>query len=221
MLAFHGIGAYRGGKNPLALRNALNVAMSGVEICAADRPIKAFGMIAEGEVTAVTPRDCWSEVKNGERTPTESTVDVSEQYATANMVDGKVTVEVTETVTFYGSRPARHLPERVYKIKRKTAVTAMPLVRNPSEHYVNSLNGVDHNYAELFFKATQLKAIWVKSWADDTTKAAAKILAKSRGVPMIIVNGTDRIADIASKIDTTTAGNGSYTHPTIGDLINA
>ncbi|MCH8500263.1 MAG: hypothetical protein LAT63_17480 [Marinobacter sp.] len=60
--AFHGIGAYRGQKNPIALSRQLTTALSGVEICGADRPIGAFGCVLFGEARAVYDQDCWSRV---------------------------------------------------------------------------------------------------------------------------------------------------------------
>jgi hypothetical protein len=57
---FHGIGAYRGQKNPVALSNQLSVALSGVEICAADRPIGAFGAVVSAAQAIVWPRDVYS-----------------------------------------------------------------------------------------------------------------------------------------------------------------
>lgn len=68
---FHGIGAYRGQKNPMALRSQLNTALSGVEICCADRPIGAFGAIVLGDCRAVYDRDVWSLIEeNGQRAAT-------------------------------------------------------------------------------------------------------------------------------------------------------
>lgn len=62
LTAYHGIGAYRGQRNPLALSRALTVAMTGVELCASDRPIGAFGAVF-GAVDAVAwPQDMWSEL---------------------------------------------------------------------------------------------------------------------------------------------------------------
>jgi len=61
--AFHGIGAYRGQTNPLALRSALVQCMATQgEVCIADRPIGAFGAVFGGRVSYVFDRDVWSEV---------------------------------------------------------------------------------------------------------------------------------------------------------------
>lgn len=66
--AFHGVGAYRGQRNPIALSRQISTALSGVEICVADRPIGAFGIIAEGFMRAAFAGDCWSFVDgNGDR----------------------------------------------------------------------------------------------------------------------------------------------------------
>ena len=58
--SFHGIGAYRGQRNPLALRNALDTVLTGVEVCTADRPIGAFGVVIGGDCRAVFNTDVWS-----------------------------------------------------------------------------------------------------------------------------------------------------------------
>lgn len=63
--AFHGIGAYRGQRNPLALRQQLDTCLTGVEICVADRAIGAFGAVLFGECTAVFDRDVWSQIGPG------------------------------------------------------------------------------------------------------------------------------------------------------------
>lgn len=67
--AFHGIGAYRGQRNPIALKKQLDIAASGVEICTADRPIGAFGILAAGKVERAFNFDVWSFVceHTGER----------------------------------------------------------------------------------------------------------------------------------------------------------
>lgn len=66
--AFHGIGAYFGQRNPVALRNQLRACLAGVEICVADRPIGTFGAVLFGESTALFEGDCWSGVdQNGQR----------------------------------------------------------------------------------------------------------------------------------------------------------
>lgn len=69
--AFHGIGAYRGQRNPVALSRQLNTALSGVEICGADRPIGAFGAVIAGECRKAFDCDVWSVVRpDGQREPT-------------------------------------------------------------------------------------------------------------------------------------------------------
>ena len=60
--AFHGIGAYRGQRNPLALRQMLETSLKGVELCAADRPIGAFGAVFLGHCREVFDQDVWSVV---------------------------------------------------------------------------------------------------------------------------------------------------------------
>lgn len=59
---FHGIGAYRGQRNPLALKRALDVALSGVELCGSDKAIGAFGAVFHGTCSIVWDQDVWSEV---------------------------------------------------------------------------------------------------------------------------------------------------------------
>lgn len=60
--SFHGIGAYRGQRNPLAMKRSLDTVLDGVEICTADRPIGAFGIVVLGECRSLFSRDVWSEV---------------------------------------------------------------------------------------------------------------------------------------------------------------
>lgn len=105
--SFHGIGAYRGQKNPLALKRALDTALSGVELCCADRPIGAFGAV------------------------------------------------------FLGDR---------YKGER--------------------------DYCESWITPCALRAVWVKDWASEAVKKTAWVIAKNRGVKLIIVKGNTRIWDV-------------------------
>lgn len=65
--AFHGIGAYRGQRNPLALKRQLDTALSGVELCVADRPIGAFGAVLLGDCTGHFSRDAWSTITDSGR----------------------------------------------------------------------------------------------------------------------------------------------------------
>lgn len=73
--AFHGIGAYRGQRNPLALRCQLDTALSGVELCCADRPIGAFGAVVIGDHNVTFDRDVWSSVDSCGERETESWFD--------------------------------------------------------------------------------------------------------------------------------------------------
>jgi hypothetical protein len=69
--AFHGIGAYRGQRNPLALRAMLDTALQGVELCAADRPIGAFGAVLLGHCREAFDQDVWSVInEDGQREAT-------------------------------------------------------------------------------------------------------------------------------------------------------
>lgn len=56
----HGIGAYRGQRNPVALSRALTKALSGVELCASEKPIGAFGAVFFGQCRAIYPCDVYS-----------------------------------------------------------------------------------------------------------------------------------------------------------------
>lgn len=62
MLAYHGIGAYRGQRNPMSLRTMLN-SVAGKAICGADRPIRAFGAVVAAPYAIAHDCDVWSERK--------------------------------------------------------------------------------------------------------------------------------------------------------------
>lgn len=196
----------------MSLRGNLNTALSGVEICAADRPIRAFGMIADGEVTFVSAVDCWSQVREGKREP-------------GGMVELRYIDDVTARCNPEGGDNVvdiyRH-HNRWFKDER----WQWDAVENPEESTVSSMSAHaavrgSHEYIEMFFRAAELKALWVKDWADPATKRAAAILAIHRAVPLVTVKGADRIADIADQIGLNeTPGNDNYVTPTFGDMVN-
>jgi hypothetical protein len=150
--AFHGIGAYRVSRNPLALRNALNSALSGVELCAADRPIGAFGAVIFGECTAAFKQDVWSEVdENGLRLTDNA--DVSDVFYPESQSDW----------------------EDFAKDSMQTRMRWQG------------------NYCEVWMKSHVVRALWVKDWADSKTVKAAKIIARRRNIPLIVVDKHERI----------------------------
>ena len=169
MLAFHGIGAYRGQKDVFALKGMLDTALSGVELCAADRPIRAFGILAEGKATVAYSDDCFSVLKNGERFPTRVVREVSDDAPVDNLAttDGIIAEVVSPS---------------------KGTIRLM----SDSAQKQDGSKG----YIEIFFRCENLRAIWVKDWASSATKKAAAIFAKNRGVPMITVTGSTRPWDI-------------------------
>lgn len=60
--AFHGLAAYRGSASSVAIKRALDTALSGVELCAADRPIGPLGAVFLGECSILHSQDVWSEI---------------------------------------------------------------------------------------------------------------------------------------------------------------
>jgi hypothetical protein len=77
--AYHGIGAFRGQKNPLALARALKMVETGVEICASHQAIGAFGAVVYGHCRAAFALDVYSEIgENGERYATGITEGVQQ-----------------------------------------------------------------------------------------------------------------------------------------------
>ena len=150
---FHGIGAYRGQKNPVALCRALNIALSGVELCGSDRAIGAFGVVLHGHCRAVFDSDVWSAVdEDGAR--------VCNSHG--SFLEGAD--------------------------------------QNVFEDFAKSSKS---QYCEAWVCATGLRALWVKSWASDSTIKAAKIMASHRGVPLLILNGDQRIWEVYSELPTT------------------
>jgi hypothetical protein len=75
--AFHGIGAYKGQKNPVALSRQLTTALNiDGEICVADRPIGAFGVVFGGEMNALFSGDCWSKINDNGMRESEASADI-------------------------------------------------------------------------------------------------------------------------------------------------
>jgi hypothetical protein len=190
----------------MALRNAMNVVQKGVEICASDRPIRAFGVIVEGQATFVSATDCWSEIDE----------DSGERYPTA-------TLDVVDDIE---ARASNGTLDSIYTYwNGKTELETLPVaVKNPDDatiHHLSDCAKKSDDYIEIFFKTEEIKAIWIKEWADEGTKTAAKILAKYRKLPLIVVNGRDRIDDIADSIGANvTPGNDGFKSPTMETLFN-
>ena len=153
--SFHGIGAYHGQRNPVALRNQLRTCLAGVEICVADRPVGAFGGVFCGDMTYLFDRDVWSYVVDGQR------------YTDA------------EGALLHGEDDAT-IDQAGYESLCQTA--ADPYYKG--------------GYCEGWLKSVALRALWVKDYAPEATKKAARILALHRGVPLITVTGKTRIWDL-------------------------
>ena len=152
--AFHGIGAYRGQRNPLALRAMLDTALQGVELCAADRPIGAFGAVLLGYCREAFDQDVWSVINaDGQR-------EFSGFYCSS--------IEEPD-------QPAFEQFAQTAKVER--------------QEYPRS-------YCEAWVSPCAIRALWIKDWADEQTVAAAQAIAKHRGIPLIVVDGTTRIWDL-------------------------
>ena len=147
---FHGIGAYRGQRNPLAFKKALDTALSGVELCGSDRAIGAFGAVFHGHCRAVFDHDVWSTIMSDGRRDCDSWSSVIED------VD--------------------------------------------QDEFESFAQNSDSQYSEAWVCPTGLRALWVKSWADATTIKAARIMTKSRNVPLLILKGDQRIWEVYSEL---------------------
>ena len=147
--ALHGIGAYRGQRNPIALSRALTVAISGVEICASDKAIGAFGVVVLGAARTVWDRDVWSELDHaGNRI--------------ANCQGGSIA----------------------------------PQLQSDFEDFAAVATENGSNYCEVWMRASVLRAVWIKKWADSRTTAAARIIARNRQVPLLTITGRNRIGEL-------------------------
>ena len=151
--AFHGIGAYRGQRNPLALRAMLDTALKGVELCAADRPIGAFGAVLFGHCREAFDQDVWS-VINEE-----------------------------------GVREASGWCSKTLSDPDQLAFEQFAQAAKTERDYPRS-------YCEAWVSPCAIRALWIKDWADSQTVAAAKAIARHRGIPLIVVSGTTRIWDV-------------------------
>lgn len=147
--ALHGIGAYRGQRNPIALSRALTVAISGVEICASDKAIGAFGVVVLGNSRTVWNRDVWSVLD----------------------ADGNRTTHAT------------------------TGCMA-PKSQFDFENFATVARENGNEYCEVWMRASVLRAVWIKKWADARTTAAARIIAKNRHVPLLTITGRNRIGEL-------------------------
>jgi len=156
--AFHGIGAYRGQKNPMALHRALNTALGGVELCVSERAIGAFGAVFIGECTATFKSDAWSEVG-------------------AN-----------------GNRICGYNSEGVPNSQKEWECFAMESIKP------DAYSG-PRDYTEAWMRPATVRALWVKEWASESTKRAARIMARHRGVPLLILGGENKIWHVLDELN--------------------
>ena len=147
--ALHGIGAYRGQRNPIALSRALSIALSGVEICASDKAIGAFGIVVLGTARIVWDRDVWSELDHA------------------------------------GNR-----------IANCQAGCVVPQAQSDFEDFATSARENGSNYCEVWMRASVLRAVWIKKWADPRTTTVARIIARNRHVPILTITGRTRIGEL-------------------------
>ena len=54
----------------------------------------------------------------------------------------------------------------------------------------------ERDYIEAFHTADRITAVWIKDWADDTTRKAARIIARRHGCRVHVVHGHTRPWDV-------------------------
>lgn len=155
--SFHGVGAYFGQRNPMALGRQVSTALSGVEICTADRPIGAFGIVVGGDCRAVFETDVYSHIATDGNRRAGGECAWMERFATKVESQSEY-----ESFAIEATQRANH----------------------------------EKTYTEAWVSAHSLRAVWVKDWASESTKKAARIIARHRGVPLLTVTGTTRIWDV-------------------------
>jgi len=197
-LAYHGIGAYVGQKNPMALRRMLVTALTGVELCVSERAIGAIGAVLEGTIRKAFASDVWSRVEGGVRVEGREDDQGDDQdnydywagrYAIPyGWVDGS-----DDGVSGEQYEPA-------FQPKKREPKSAIPSNQREFEDWTHSHHN-PHYHAEAWMRATALRALWVKEWAPEATKQAAKILANSRGIPLFVVSGkNDKIWNLLDDV---------------------
>ena len=169
--AFHGIGAYRKELlKPLAMLRALKTTLEGVELCAADRPIGAFGVVVHGHARAVFEHDVWSSIgSDGQR------VSAARDWNSADIFSDPSDVADDRNITWIA-----------------------PESQDEFEAFAQAHRYTSHAYVEAWIEPVAIRAVWVKSWARPSIQKVARILAATRKIPLIVVSGTDRIDGIES-----------------------
>jgi len=169
--SFHGLRAYRGSSTPLGILRAAKTALSGVEICTADRPIGPIGLAVFGHASAVFERDVWSEVNHGQR------VGCGRYYREDGGQD------------WY--------PLSAVELAQEWELGA--IFDAPSQQDYESFCAAhryhDKHYCEPWVEAEACRAIWVKDWAPARDKKIARLVAKILGVPFVEITQSCRIED--------------------------
>ena len=150
--AFHGLAAYRGQRNPLAVAQKLRACADAPQVCVADRPIGPIGAIFFGECQRLFDRDCWSELRD------DGTREATGWYWEQELLGD---IEQWEFEKF-----------------------CVEHIESP------------RSYCEAWMSPTTLRAIWVKSWTQAPLVKCARILARNRSVPLLVLDGTCRIWDV-------------------------
>lgn len=164
--AFHGIGAFRGQRNPLALKRAIDTALTGVEVCVADRPIRAFGIVVTGECRVAYDADVWSMIGPDGMRVSNVDHEIRNGWTQIQRIDS---------------------PEQ-----REFEALAARNIALVEESWGNP----EKVYCEAWMRPAILRAVWVKTWADPRTRRVAEIIAAHRDVPLLIVDGATRIWDV-------------------------
>jgi hypothetical protein len=114
----------------------MNIVQKGVEICASDRPIRAFGVVVEGCATFVSATDCRSEVdaKSGKRYSTSA-------LSVVDDVDARASNGTVESVYTYcdGETEVQILPVAVNNPEEVTIYHLSDCAKK-AEDYIEILN---------------------------------------------------------------------------------
>lgn len=175
---FHGLAAYtdRRGLDPVTLAVKAKAAISGAEICTADRPIGKIGLVVWGELTALHAQDVWSRKDSKGRRVCLDWGNHDDDW------DRPVVRGYRNEVRDIRQDHCGECPQDQALVNAWCRDTA-PEYRTRGD------------YAEGWIAAQGASCVWVRVDADDATYWLARSLAKKLRVALVEVEKSTRIWD--------------------------
>lgn len=100
----------------------------------------------------------------------------------------------------------------------------LPTPRSQAEYTANCQRALEEDgrakhYTEAWISAYGVCAVWVKPWASPAVIRLAHLLAKNRGIPCIVLDGTTRIWEVENLLGFFNPALGAQKTPKFADIM--